>query len=164
MRAPLVVVEGVDAAYEGARAELESEGWRIAFGWGARGYRVVCCGPVATDEDAAAAVLAAVEGSGVLALARARRELIDRLLDDLRRLGAVEHRTADRAVGPPLDQTQRRLLELLAEGLPLGTAAQTLHISRRTADRRLAAIRAAYGVTTTAEALISARRLPPTPV
>ena len=47
-------------------------------------------------------------------------------------------------------------LELLAEGRSLGNAAATLHISRRTADRRLAAARRALGVRTTTEALLLA--------
>ena len=52
---------------------------------------------------------------------------------------------------------ERRLLELLAGGHALGEAAETLHLSRRTCDRRLAAARGKLGVRTTAEAVLVAR-------
>lgn len=63
--------------------------------------------------------------------------------------------------GPPtrLNRRDRRLLELLADGLSVGQAAQELGFSRRTADRRLRAIRARLGVATTVEAVVSAPSL-----
>jgi len=51
-----------------------------------------------------------------------------------------------------------RLLGLLVEGFSLGEAAGSLHLSRRTADRRLAAARRALGAATTAEALVTFQR------
>jgi DNA-binding CsgD family transcriptional regulator len=51
------------------------------------------------------------------------------------------------------------LLELLLTGATIGEAARRLHISRRTADRRLAAARRALDAGTTAEALRAAARL-----
>lgn len=63
------------------------------------------------------------------------------------------------ALGPPsLDDDQRALVRLLRGGLSLRDAASQLHISSRTADRRLADIRTLLGVATTAEVL----RRPPT--
>ena len=59
----------------------------------------------------------------------------------------------------PLTSEERRLLELLARGEALGEAAETLHLSRRTADRRLAAARGKLAVHTTAEAVLVARSL-----
>jgi DNA-binding CsgD family transcriptional regulator len=56
----------------------------------------------------------------------------------------------------PLTCEERRLLELLADGQALGEAAETLHVSRRTADRRLAAAREKLGVHSTAEAVVFA--------
>jgi DNA-binding NarL/FixJ family response regulator len=58
---------------------------------------------------------------------------------------------------PPLDEEQRQLLQLLSDGLSLAEAAASLHVSRRTAERRLAEARAALGATTTAEAVLRAR-------
>jgi DNA-binding NarL/FixJ family response regulator len=150
---PLVVVEGDDAAFARAVAEVERTGARVVSGFGGRGAGVVCAGVVAEATDASDAVLAALEGAGVIAAARADRETIDRLCDDLRRLGIVDHRTADRPVPPELTGDETALLALLREGSSLGEAARRLHLSRRTADRRLAAARAKLGVATTAEAL-----------
>jgi DNA-binding CsgD family transcriptional regulator len=50
----------------------------------------------------------------------------------------------------------RRILELLAEGKSLVQAARALHMSRRTATRRLAGIRRTLGVRSTCEALLAA--------
>jgi DNA-binding NarL/FixJ family response regulator len=52
-----------------------------------------------------------------------------------------------------LDRESINLLEALALGQTLEAAARSLSISRRTADRRLAAARRRLGVTTTAAAL-----------
>lgn len=54
-----------------------------------------------------------------------------------------------------LTHDEQRVLSLLREGLAVGEAAQELHISRRTADRRLAAARTKLGVATTAEAVVA---------
>lgn len=156
---PLVVVEGAaDLAHR--RRTFERRGWTVIDGWRTpvpRG-RVVRCGSVADEEAAAAVLLAALDGHGVLVHAGGAdvdRELVDRLCDDLRRIGPVEHHiggdgTAD---GPVLDDDQERLIELLVDGMRLGDAAAALHMSRRTADRRLAAARLAYGVATTSALL-----------
>ena len=55
-----------------------------------------------------------------------------------------------------LDEEQRRLLGLLARGLSVPAAARRLHLSPRTAERRLAEARAALGATTNAEAVLRA--------
>lgn len=107
---------------------------------------------------AADAVLAAVGGTSLVLLADAPREVIDRLCDDLRRLGDVEHLIAP-AAEPTLSATERELLAALLAGCSLGEAAQALHLSRRTADRRLASARAALGVTTTPAAVRRAAEL-----
>jgi DNA-binding CsgD family transcriptional regulator len=59
----------------------------------------------------------------------------------------------------PLRSDQRRLLELLAEGMTVEEAARRVFISRRTADRRLAEARIALGVRTTTEAVARLLRL-----
>jgi DNA-binding CsgD family transcriptional regulator len=67
--------------------------------------------------------------------------------------------SGSRASVPPLETSERRLLELLADGRSVGQAARELGISRRTADRRLRAIRARLGVATTTEAVVEAPSL-----
>lgn len=159
---PLVVIEGHDPGaerFEAATARALGEGWTIVDGWSDTrpGERLVCSGTVATADDARAALLAALSGRGVIVWATAERSTIDMLLDDLRRLGRVEH--LPEGVHPParLDTEQRLLLDLLADGLTLGEAALQLGLARRTADRRLAAARRVLGVATTAEAILASR-------
>jgi DNA-binding CsgD family transcriptional regulator len=59
-------------------------------------------------------------------------------------------------VDKALDGEQRRLLGLLGSGLSVAEAAQELHLSPRTAERRLADARAALGAATNAEAVLRA--------
>jgi DNA-binding NarL/FixJ family response regulator len=163
MAPPLVVIESAnpdaDAHVRRALARAREAGLQPTAGWLASGGRFVCHGQVGSEADAVQALRAAVGGSGVVITATAPRETIDRLLDDLRRLGTVTHITAD--VRPPttVNSELRRLLGLLAEGLTLGEAAAELGLSRRTADRRLDAARRALDAERTAEALAKARLL-----
>ena len=141
MTRPLVVVEASERAFAAAVRELGGQG--------------VFTGAVRDASEAAEALLAAVGGAGLVVHALADRKVIDRLVDDLRRLGPVDHRTAEPASGPGLTADERRLLGRLAEGRTLGEAAAELHLSRRTADRRLASAREKLGVATTAEAVVA---------
>jgi len=163
VRPPFVVIEhGNPAGDAHLRRALESaraDGWQPVAGWIAPRGPVACHGVVASDADAVLALRAAVGGAGLVIVAHASRETIDRLVDDLRRLGPVEHVTADVPVPMAVDDDQRRLLRLLADGWTLGEAAGELGLSRRTADRRLDAARHALGAERTAEALARARRL-----
>lgn len=127
-------------------------------GWRADRGRVVCVGRVTNAEDAARAVLAGVAGARLVVAADAPREVIDQLCDDLRRLGDLDHRIGQPEC-PALSQEQQALLALLLSGASLGAAARRLHISRRTADRRLSSARAALGAGTTAQALRIAARM-----
>jgi DNA-binding NarL/FixJ family response regulator len=148
----IVVAEG-KGVFGDVLAELRDGGWGVVDGWRTdAGPAVVCAGVVADEQDAAAALLAAVSGAGIAVDARADREVVDRLCSDLRTFGPIEHRL-ERRRRPALTVEQRELLALLADGLSLGDAAQRMHLSRRTADRRLAAARATLGAATTAEAL-----------
>jgi DNA-binding NarL/FixJ family response regulator len=116
-------------------------------------------GTITDAASAAQAVLAAVRGADLVLLAAAEREVIDQLCDDLRRLGPLDHRIGDAApVEPDLGPDERALLARLVGGATLGEAAKALHLSRRTADRRLAAARRALGAASTSEALVLARR------
>lgn len=154
-----VVLEGGSAeSVADAAAELAGGTARVVPGWRRPpGTDTVCVGQVATAEDAAAAVLCAVAGARLVVDARATREVIDRLCDDLRRLGQLDHRLGDSA-HPALRRDERQLLAQLLGGATLGQAAAQLHISRRTADRRLAAARAKLGARSTAEAVAAAAR------
>lgn len=160
MTPPLIVVEGPDAAVADALAEVRAAGWTVVSGWWlpSGDDRVVCTGTVASAEDAAAALLAVVAGAGLVAAGRAERDVVDRLCDDLRRLGRLDHRTASTPRAPRLTSEEQALVDLLLRGKTLGEAARALLLSRRTADRRMASVRAKLGVRTTAEALVALRR------
>jgi DNA-binding NarL/FixJ family response regulator len=140
---------------------LAAEGYTVLRGWqpstsqwDLSGARVACRGTISTEQEAAAATLAAARGAAIVVEGPVPSELLGPLVEDLRRLGAVElHATAPANPVARLDEEQRRLLHLLADGVSLGDAARALHISRRTADRRIAAARAVFGVATTVEAM-----------
>jgi DNA-binding CsgD family transcriptional regulator len=161
MLEPLIVVEGSTAAMEHALGELRERGWAPVDGWQtpiARAGRAVRVGTVDGQADAEAALQAALGGTGILVLARADRTVIDRLVDDLRRLGPVDHRVGEPVVEATLPVEAREILGLLAEGYSLGEAAELLGLARRTADRRLAQARRILGVERTTEAIAKARR------
>ncbi len=149
-----VVVEASGRALAAALGEVERLGAHVVQGW-RNDASVVCTGAVRDAADAAEALLAAVAGAGLVVHALASRDVIDRLVDDLRRLGSVDHRTAEPHPGPTLTVDEARLLDRLAEGKTLGEVAEDLHLSRRTADRRLASARDKLGVATTAEAVVA---------
>lgn len=151
---PIVVVEGSDGAYADALADVRALGLTLVAGWETSAPLAVCAGRVESAEDAAAALLAAVGGAGLVIHARAGREIVDRLCEDLRRLGSLDHRIGEGARRPRLTREEQALAELLLGGASLAEAARRLAIARRTADRRMAAVRAKLGVQTTAEALV----------
>jgi DNA-binding NarL/FixJ family response regulator len=159
---PLIVLEGPPMSSDRDAARLVALGYDLVEGFASArraSGQTVCRGVIASDADAAAAVLAAIAGHGLLVEARAERATIDRLLDDLRHLGpSVDHRIVEGHAGSPLDPESRSILALLAEGLTLGEASAELGIARRTADRRLAAARRALGTERTTEAVARARR------
>lgn len=158
---PLVVVEAGPVALADARGELTALGWDVSTDAAAQPPRGVVELVVADEGQAAEAVLAALRGLGLLVDARAERSLVDRLCDDLRRLGPLDHRVEQ---GPVLTEEQHALLALLADGSTLGAAAQALHLSRRSADRRLAAAREVLAAETTSAAVAAyRRRLDPLP-
>lgn len=157
-RAPLILVDASEDL-QAAAEELRASGWTVRDRvelpertWNVSGLRLVCTATIRTPRDAETALVAAARGAG-LAVAVAEEALRERLFADLEHLGAVNlwHRRGDPLAA--LDREQRRLLKLLAEGVTLEEVAQALSYSRRTVNRRLAAIRAALGARTTAEAL-----------
>jgi DNA-binding NarL/FixJ family response regulator len=156
----VVAEDHAAAALAGIAAELAGPGGRIVDGWRKpdTGVATVCVGRVQTAQDAAAAVLCAVSGAALVVDAAAPRPIVDRLCDDLRRLGELDHRVEPPAA-PALPPEERNLLALLLGGATLGQAARELHLSRRTADRRLAAARDRLGARSTSEAVAAAARL-----
>jgi DNA-binding NarL/FixJ family response regulator len=157
----LVVVEGSAEAFRHAVDEAAAAGWQVAPGLEepVRAPRLVRTASVATRSDAATAVRAAMAGQNLILRAMAPREVIDRLIDDLGRLGRVDHRIGPAIERSGLEPQARAILGLLAEGYSLGDAAAILGISRRAADRRLAGGRRALGASRTTEAIARARRL-----
>lgn len=113
--------------------------------------------PVVDENDAAVALFSAIEGVGLLVdVGATQRRVIDRLCDDLRRLGHLDHRvSASRSMRT---DEERAIMDLLADGATLGAAADALHLSRRSADRRLAAARAKLGASATGQAIPAYRR------
>jgi DNA-binding NarL/FixJ family response regulator len=155
-REPRLIVASSAAALEACVARLERAGVAVRRRWEAGD--VVCAGSVRTRADAEAALLAALRGAGIVALLPEDPTLSASFFEDLRRLGPVD--VAGEPDVDPLERLapeQRRLLELLAEGLSVAAAARRLYVSRRTAVRRLASARAVLGVRSTAEAVVFAR-------
>lgn len=156
----LFVVAERPRAVTVARARATLRGLVIAEGWHPAGPGVACCGRVVGDQDASAAVLAALAGAELIidASGAADGAIVDGLCDDLRRLGNVVHRTAQPAAADTdpvegLSDDELALLVRLGRGLSLGAAAADLHLSRRTADRRLAEARRRLGARATAQAV-----------
>jgi hypothetical protein len=156
MTLPFVVVEAGPAALADARGELVSRGWEVHVSHRDAGPGTIWATTVADGLAAAEVVLAAVAGVGLLVDATAPREVLDPLCDDLRRLGVLDHRV-DAPAGT-LGDDEHALLRLLSGGATLGAAATALHLSRRSADRRLAAARQALGAESTSAALAAYRR------
>ena len=89
---PRAAAARVAAAVRRAR----SGGWTIVRGWAAplARDRIICTGRIRSADDARRALLAAVAGAGLMVTSSADAETLDRLVDDLRRLGPVERLTA----------------------------------------------------------------------
>jgi DNA-binding NarL/FixJ family response regulator len=135
---------------------LTADGWSTHRGfaiatvdWSLPGERIVCHGIVAAMDEAAAAALVAARGAGVVASV-SDAGILARLFDDLCRIGETRIHI-DPILDLPADQV--RAMNLLCDGASLAEIASALHWSPRTVTRRVAAIRAALGVRTTAEAV-----------
>jgi hypothetical protein len=158
MTIPLWVTDRA-AAPSTEQDRLTANGWRCDDGfdlppqpWDLTDRRWVRAGTVDDDAALAAAVLAAARGVGLVVGCpdEDRRAL---LRDDLSRIGTVELVELGPDPLAVLDDDQRALLAALAAGASVGAAADALHLSTRTAERRLAAARRSLGVRTTAEAV-----------
>jgi len=156
----IVLEDAAHADFDLACAELASQGLSVVPAFEPAAPGLVCAGEVGDWQAAQLAVLAALAGADLVVAAAAPREVIDTLCEDLRRLGTLDHRLSPRKSAVlELSQAERALIERLLAGDSLGEAARALHMSRRTADRRLASARRALGAASTAEALAVAIRL-----
>jgi DNA-binding NarL/FixJ family response regulator len=149
-----------EGAIDEVLAEMERAGitivrdWQLPDEpWDLTERRIACAGRIASQGDLEDALGAAARGAFLVVEGRVPAELFAPFVEDLRRLGVVEHRSSN-----GLDAQQLRILTFLGEGLSIGEAAAQLFISRRTADRRLAAARAALGVGTNKEAVVAVAR------
>ncbi|WP_110206941.1 hypothetical protein [Nocardioides daejeonensis] len=149
---PLIVVEGRDEEWVHAVHQVRAVGWPVSSGLcdhaafpvtGCSG--VVCSAVVSDSAGAARAVLAGVAGHGLVVLAGAGRDVNDRLCDDLRHLGELDHRVGVRRT-PVLTAEQHALLDGLRAGEQIGTLAERLFLSRRSVERRLALLRELFAV------------------
>ena len=118
--------------------------------------RVVCSGIITDEDSARRALLAAVAGAGLVVHATAKQETVERFLDDLLRMGPVDHRVLPSIGDDQLRDEERALLGLIGEGMSIADAARQLGIARRTAERRLATARRVLGVGSNAEAVVAA--------
>jgi DNA-binding NarL/FixJ family response regulator len=153
-----VVVEGSVAAVQRACDELAAQGWPLIDEVDDARQGVVWRGVVDSEAAAQRAVLAALAGAGVVVAGTAERDVLDRLCDDLRRLGRLDHRLGEPPPAATLSADEEALLAHLLAGASLGEAARALHLSRRTADRRLSSARRALGAASTSEAVVLAAR------
>jgi DNA-binding NarL/FixJ family response regulator len=157
MTQPRFVLAEECAAAAEAIAAMDAAGFAVVRGWrlpdepwDLHRRRVVCAGRILDPADVQRAMIAAVRGASLVVEGPIAADLTAPLVEDLQRLGVVEY-----ASSGGLDAQQRQLLALLADGFSVREAAVQLFISRRTADRRLAAARAALGVRTTTEAVVA---------
>ena len=160
------VVRGADAL-AAAELRLRRDAWVTRHGWqlpeqpwSHRGTKVVCLGAVTDEPTAADALVACARAAGVVVdVGSCPDELLGPLLDDLGRLALAP--VPGRTPPPerlPLTPEQRALLELVARGASVPEAAEELFLSHRTAERRMAGIRKALGVPSTAAAVALLRK------
>jgi DNA-binding NarL/FixJ family response regulator len=173
--APLYVLP-TSAATTPVVRRLVREGWAVRDGfhlpdhpWDVAAGRLVLTGTVSSGPEVADAVLAAARGAGLVAVAdpagpegHAATAAARDLIADLARIGLVrtsaEAEPAGSGLGP-LTAEQAALLARLAAGESIAGAAEAEFLSLRTANRRIAAARAALGVGTTRQAVIEFVRL-----
>ncbi|HEY3009078.1 MAG TPA: LuxR family transcriptional regulator [Micromonosporaceae bacterium] len=123
--------------------------------------RLVLFGPVADLSTVQQAVLAAARGAGIVAVCDPAGEPGRALVADLSRLGPVHHDAHTDPAAPPrppisaLIPEQRALLDRLANGETIASAAANEFLSLRTANRRIAQARQLLGVRTTREAVLA---------
>lgn len=154
---PLVVADG-DHAFREAVDRARTSGHVVVDGWVPTAAVAVHAGVVTDAREAAAALVVAVAGRGLVALATPGSPVTDAFLDDLRRVGPVEIRLGD-SRPDALTPDEQALVALLAEGCTVADAARRLFLSARTASRLVGSVRTKLGAASTAEAVVRWRAL-----
>ena len=136
---------------------LVPTGWKVHQGfepastpWLLADHRIICVGNIENEQDGAAALLALARGAVLLIHVNLNGHSGQRLIEDLCKV-AKAHPL--REEGSELKEVHVALLDALAKGVTVSAAAVQLHLSRRTANRRLAEIRELLDVGTNAEAV-----------
>lgn len=135
-----------------------ASGWRIRDGFTVDGEPldgVVCIGRVEDAAGVADVVEAAARGAAIAV--EGDDQLLDLVADDAVRL---DLEPAPEPGHPPAAAADEwaPLLERLAAGDSVANAARSCHLSLRTAYRRLAAARTAYGVPSNTAAIVAWQR------
>ncbi len=161
---PLVVLSGAADEFGARCAVLEARGWIRVEGWvvspgDPTGSGVVRTGSVSGFAATAEVVLAALRGEAIVVLVDAGEDVARALIEDLDRLGTVEHvrGQAPGASGGSVELAaeDHRLLRLLAKGHSTHEVGSALHMSPRTVRHRLAKLRQRLGVSSNAEAVLA---------
>ena len=160
---PASIVTESEGMLRAAAEGLRADGWSVARSWqlpeqpwDLTDQRRVCVGSVAASDEVPPMLLAAIRGAVVIVRCT-DPTLRAAVIDELSRVTLTED-GGELTAASPLTEEQQQLVELLAAGAKMADAAGTLFLSVRTAERRLAEVRRALGVSTTAEALVVYRR------
>ena len=165
MNRPLVVL-ALDGDPNPAVRKATADGWRpqrsldVPEGpWDLGAARHLAVGSIEHADAAAAALLLAVRGAGLVVFLDPEAPWAGGFLADLDRIAAPAPDTADSRTAMPLTDEQCALLDLLAAGASIASAAASLYVSLRTANRRIADARKALGAASTSEAVVAYSRL-----
>lgn len=131
---------------------------------------VLAAGEVADDAEAQAALLCAVRGASLVVRLDRTAPWAATFLADLGRLaqaaGSAGESTPDGVSGASgvgglggLTEEQQQVLDLLLDGQSIAAAAQSLFLSLRTTNRRVAEARSILGAATTREAVLAYAKL-----
>jgi hypothetical protein len=151
-RAPLIVVED-QTGYRAVADEVAGAGWTLVPPGSPIQPGTLVAMDVTDPAGAQAAVLEAMRGIGVLVRADGERAVIDDLVEDLAHIGQVRRIDGGHAI--ELEPDTWRLVHALAAGTTVSVAARSLHLSVRTANRRIADAKEVIGVQTRAQLLRS---------
>ena len=133
-------------------AELPPEPWSLAG--------VDAHAKVLTLEDVERVLLARHRGATLRVTidAAATNDVRVGLLDGLHRSGGFSTSRGN----PVLDERQRRLVQLMAEGYSIAEAATAMHFARRTLERDLQRLRSALGASNNRQAVLLSSAEPST--
>lgn len=161
---PPHVVLPAGADLDAATRPLTAKGWlpRVGFTapaepWDLGRPRHLAVGAIRSEADAAAALLVAVRGAGVVVSVDEQQPWASGFLADLGRIASADREHTSTMV--ELTDEQRRLFDLLGSGASIAEAARVLYLSLRTANRRIAEARASFGAKTTSEAVVAYIRM-----